>query len=168
MTYALRAVLCACGLFLLANGVLKAQALRGRISFQMAASSIERSVGPGLHVDAKQPIVGGLSLVAGGGLSAFILEGHRTGTYSFTPEVGVNLVVPSRSKWANVIFGGGGYHVPFGAGAAASDGGPTIHLGVGRIRALRETTLFINLSPSAVIRSRTTAFFFALRTGVVF
>lgn len=168
MTHVFRALVCAVGLFFLVDGSLQAQALRGRISFQMAGSSIERSVGPGVHVDAKQPITGGLSVVAGGGLAAYILEGRRTGTYSFTPEAGLNMVIPSRSKWANVIFGGGGYHVPFGKGASAAEGGPTIHLGVGRIRALRETTLFINLSPTAVLREQTTAFFLALRTGVVF
>lgn len=159
---------CILGLLLLGAGTLQAQALRGQISLQMAGSTIENSVGPGLHFDGKLPLVAGLSAVGGAGLSAFILEGRSDGTYSFTPEVGLNYVMPSRSKGATTIFGGGGYHVPFGTGASISQGGPTIHLGTGRIRTLQESTLFVNLSPTLVIRRETTSYLIALRTGVVF
>lgn len=147
-------------------GVTQAQSLRGRVSLQMNGSSTQRSVAPGLHLDAQLPIVGGLSVVGGAGFSAFLLEGRVDGTYTFDPELTLKFTLPSRSKGANTVFGGGGYHLPFGTGAGTAD--PTVHLGVGRIWTLQESTLFVNISPTVIIREETVSMSLPLRAGVVF
>lgn len=139
---------------------------RGRAALQMKASSIENSVAPGLHVDAHAQIAGRYSIVAGAGISSYILEGRRSGTYTFTPKLSFKITRPSRSMGANTFSVGGGYHFPFGQRAVGK--GPTVHLGIGRLWALRETTLFVDLRPTAIIREETVSFLLPLRAGVVF
>jgi hypothetical protein len=146
--------------------MVQGQALRGRVSLQMKGSSTQESVAPGLHLDAQLPVAGGFSVAAGGGFSAFLLRGRTKATYSFDPELTLNITLPSRSLGATTIFGGGGYHVPFGYNPEGS--GPTLHLGVGRIWALRESTLFVDLVPTVVVREKTVAVLMPIRAGVVF
>lgn len=162
----LRCVGCALGLLLLSAGLTQGQALRGRVSLQMQGSSIERSVAPGFHLDAQLPIVRGLSIVGGAGMSAFILEGRVDGTYTFDPELTLKITLPSASKGANTVFGGVGYHIPFGADAV--EAAPTVHLGLGRIWTLRESTLFVDVSATAVVRTETIGLLMPLRAGIVF
>lgn len=166
MDLPLRRIGCALALLLLTTGIVRGQALRGRVSLQMHGSSIQKTLGPGVQLDAQLPITGGLSIVGGGGFSAFLLNGRRSGTYTFDPQLTLKVTLPSRSKGATTIFGGGGYHVPFGTEARGN--GPTAHLGVGRIWALRESTLFVELVPTLVIREEATSLLMPLRAGVVF
>lgn len=167
MERSLRSVGCGLVLLLLLAGSVKGQGwLRGRAALQMKASSIEKSVAPGLHFDAHAQVAGRYSIVAGMGISSYILEGRRSGTYTLAPKLSFKVTRPSRSMGANTFSVGGGYHVPFGQRDAGR--GPTVHLGVGRLWALRETTLFVDLRPTAVIRNETTSFLLPLRAGVVF
>jgi len=121
---------------------------------------------PGFHLDAQLPITGGFSLVGGAGLSAFLLEGRTNGTYTFDPELTLKVTLPSRSKGATTVFGGAGYHIPFGP--VIEGGGPTVHLGVGRIWTLRESTLFVDLVPTVVVHEQSIGVLMPLRAGVVF
>lgn len=162
----LRRLGCALALLLLTTGLARGQELRGRVSLQLQGSSNQASVAPGFHLDAQLPITGGLSLVGGAGLSAYLLEGRTRGTYTFDPEMTLKVTLPSRSKGATTVFGGAGYHIPFGP--VVEGGGPTLHLGAGRIWTLRESTLFVDLVPTVVVRQQSVAVLMPLRAGVVF
>lgn len=166
MPFSLKRVGCALALFLLTVGLAQGQSLRGRVSLQLNGSSTQASIAPGLHLDAQLPIVGGLSLVGGGGVSAFLLEGRTRGTYTFDPELTLKVTLPSRSKAATTVFGGIGYHLSFGP--ISEPGGPTVHLGAGRIWTLRESTLFVDIVPTVIFRKETIAVTMPLRAGVVF
>lgn len=166
MSLSLRRIGCALALLVLTTGIVRGQALRGRVGLQMHGSSIQKTLGPGVHLDAQLPIAGGVSIVGRGAFSAFLLNGWKNGTYTFDPELALKVALPSRSKGATTIFGGGGYHAPFGEEARGS--GPTVHLGMGRVWALRESTLFVELAPTLVIREAETSLLMPLRAGVVF
>ncbi len=166
MPSTLQRIGCALLLFVLIGEPAQGQALRGRVSLQLKGSTTQASVAPGFHLDAQLPIVDGFSIVGGGGISAFLLEGRRRGTYTFDPELTLKVTLPSRSKGATTVFGGAGYHVAFGPNPKGS--GPTVHLGLGRIWTLRESTLFVDLVPTVVVQKETVAVLLPLRAGVVF
>lgn len=157
---------CVLALLVFTTGIAQGQALRGRVGLQMKGSSPQESVAPGLHLDAQLPVGGGVALSAGGGFSAYLLKGRTKGTYTFHPEGALRITLPSRSKGATTIFGGGGYHLPFGENPEGAD--PTAHLGVGRIWALRESVLFVDLAPTLLIREETVSVVMPLRAGIVF
>ncbi|MFB6273683.1 MAG: hypothetical protein ABEL51_12390 [Salinibacter sp.] len=154
-------------LLLLTAGAAQGQGwFRGRVGLQMKASSVEKSIAPGIHVDAQAQIAGRFALVAGAGLSAYVLEGRRSGTYTVDPALSLRIARPSRSRGANILSGGVGYHFPFGDRALGR--GPTVHLGIGRIWALRESTLFVDLRPTTVLRDGGVSVLMPIRAGVVF
>lgn len=162
----LRQTSCLLALLIFVAGSAHGQALRGRVGLQLKGSSPQKSVAPGLHLDAQLPIAGGVALSAGGGFSAYLLKGRTKGTYTFHPEMALRVTLPSRSKGATTIFGGGGYHLPFGEDPTGAD--PTAHLGVGRIWALRESVLFVDLTPTLLIREESVSVLLPLRAGIVF
>lgn len=139
---------------------------RGRISLQMEGSTIEKSVAPGMHLDAKMQLGGQYSLVVGMGGAAYVLEGRRSGTYTFDPTLTLQITRPSRSLGANTFSVGGGYH--YSSGNQGIGWAPSVHLGIGRLWTLRESTLFVDLRPTAVIRGEGLSMRLPLRAGVVF
>ena len=167
MERSLRGVGIGLALLLLLAGSAHGQGwFRGRAALQMQASSIEKSVAPGLHIDAHAQVAGRYSIAVGTGFSSYILEGRRSGTYTLAPKLSFKITRPSRSLGANTFSVGGGYHLPFGQRDVGR--GPTVHFGIGRLWALRETTLFVDLRPTAVIRDETISLLLPLRAGVVF
>lgn len=153
-------------LLLLAGSAYGQGWFRGRTALQMKASSIEKSVAPGLHVGAHAQVAGRYSIVAGAGISSYILEGRRSGTHTFAPKLSFKITRPSQSTGANTLSVGGGYHFLFGQQDVGT--APTAHLGMGRLWALRETTIFVDLRPTAVFRDETISVLLPLRAGVVF
>lgn len=139
---------------------------RGRVGLQMEGSTIEKSVAPGVHFDAKAQVAGRYSIIAGTGFAAYVLEGRRSGTYTFDPTLTLQITRPSRSLVANTFFVGGGAHYSFGDRGIGW--APSAHLGVGRLWALRESTLFVDLRPTVIIREQGVSLRMPLRAGVVF
>jgi len=154
-------------LLLLAAGQACGQGwFRGRVSLQMEGSTIEKSFAPGMHFDAMMQVGGQYSVVVGTGVAAYVIEGRRSGTYTFDPTLTLQLTRPSRSLGANIISLGGGYH--YSSGNRGIGWAPSVHLGIGRLWTLRESTLFVDLRPTAVIREGGVSMRLPLRAGVVF
>jgi len=139
---------------------------RGRVSLQMEGSTIEKSFAPGVHLDAKMHVGGQYSIIAGTGVATYVLEGRRSGTYTFDPTLTLHVTRPSRSLGANTFSLGGGYH--YSSGNRGIGWAPSAHLGIGRLWTLRESTLFVDLRPTVVIRKEGSSMRLPLRAGVVF
>lgn len=139
---------------------------RGRVGLQVEGSTIEESLAPGIHLEAKMQVAGRYSIIVGTGGAAYVLEGRRSGTYTFDPTLTLQITRPSRSLGANTFSLGGGYH--YSSGNRGVGWTPSVHLGVGRIWTLRESTLFVDLRPAVLIREQSLSMRLPLRAGVVF
>ena len=64
------------------------------------------------------------------------------------------------------MLGGGGAYVPFGKTTAPS--GPTIHLGLGKVWLLSESSVFLEFNPGLFVGKEETSVVLPLRLGVIF
>lgn len=133
---------------------------------QMVGSTAEESVGPGLFLRGSVPLTRDVSLAVGTAGTGYVLEGGDDASYVLDLEAAAVVTLPSASKSANYLMGGGGLRVPFRSDDL--DVGPTVHLGLGRLWALRESTLFVEARPTLYIRDTETDFVFPLRAGIIF
>ena len=164
-----RGPLCTVGvLVLLAGVVVPAQ---GQINvqvgggIQMVGSTAEGSVGPGPFVRGAFPITRDVSLGVGTAGTGYVLEGGDDASYVLDLEAAAIVTLPSPSKSANYLMGGGGVRVPF---RSDLDAGPAVHLGLGRLWALQESTLFVEVRPTLYVREAEADFVFPLRAGIIF
>lgn len=142
------------------------QSLRYGAGLQVLGSTAVASASPGFHFRTTLPITQDLSVGGGVGLAAFVFEGQTNAVYALDPEVSLIVTIPNPSRSATYLLGGGGYHVPFGNDPPAN--GPSFHLGIGRIWALQDTTLFLEFTPAIYVRENSAAGLFPLRGGVIF
>lgn len=142
------------------------QSLRYGTGLQVMGSTAVASVSPGFHFRTTLPITQDLSVGGGLGLAGFVFEGQTNAVYTLDPEVSLIVTIPSPSRSATYLLGGGGYHVPFGNDPPSS--GPSFHLGLGRIWALQDTTIFLEFAPALYVRESSAAGLFPLRGGVIF
>ena len=151
---------------LLLSASAQGQSLRYGTGLQVMGSTAVASVSPGFHFRTTLLITQDLSLGGGLGLAGFVFEGQSNAVYAVDPEVSLIVTIPTPSRSATYLLGGGGYHVPFGNDPPAS--GPSFHLGLGRIWALQETTLFLEFTPALYVRDSSAGGLFPIRAGVIF
>ncbi|MBB4062771.1 hypothetical protein GGP80_002921 [Salinibacter ruber] len=151
---------------LLLSASAQGQSLRYGTGLQVMGGTAVASVSPGFHFRTTLPITQDLSLGGGIGLAGFVFEGQADAVYAVDPEVSLIVTIPTPSRSATYLLGGGGYHVPFGNDPPAS--GPSFHLGLGRIWALQETTLFLEFTPALYVRDSSAGGLFPIRAGVIF
>lgn len=132
---------------------------------QMVGSTAEESVGPGLFVRGAFPITRDVSLGVGTAGTGYVLEGGDEATYVLDAEAAAIVTLPAPTKSANYLMGGGGVRVPF---RSDLDAGPTVHLGLGRLWALQESTVFVELRPTLYVREAEADFVLPLRAGIIF
>lgn len=132
---------------------------------QMVGSTAEGSVGPGLFVRGAFPITRDVSLGVETAGTGYVLEGGDDASYVLDLEAAAIVALPSPSKGANYLMGGGGVRVPF---RSDLDAGPAVHLGLGRLWALQESTLFVEVRPTLYVREAEADFVFPLRAGIIF
>ena len=127
---------------------------------------LEDGLGLGVRGRASFPVNADFSIAVGGGFAGFLLGGRDDATYLFNPQLSGILTLPSSPDGARYLIGGfGGY---FPTGDAAGDGGPSLHLGLGWVRPLRETSLYFEVDPSLVIGEERVALVIPGRVGVIF
>jgi len=133
---------------------------------QMVGSTAEGSVGPGLFVRGSFPLTRDVSLGVGTAGTGYVLEGGDDARYVLDLEAAAIVTLPSPTKSANYLMGGVGLRIPFRS--ENRDVGPTVHLGIGRLWSLRESTLFVEVRPTLYVRETEADFVFPLRAGIIF
>lgn len=123
--------------------------------------------GLGFRGRASAPVNADLSLAVDLGFTGFILEGRREASYVFDPQVSTIINLPfRRDRLTYVLFGLGAY-VPVGD-EDGGQSGPTLHLGVGWVHALSESSLFYEIDPAIIIGEDRVDLAFPIRIGLIF
>lgn len=125
--------------------------------------------GLGLTGRLSMPINLDLSLALDAAFTGFILKGRNKATYLFHPQLSAIVTLPQRDNANSIPYlltGFGGY---FDLGNDAKTKlGPSIHLGLGWVQALSETTLFYEVNPALIIGETSVEFALPLRIGLIF
>lgn len=137
---------------------------------QVMGSTVVESAGPGLHLRASFPMNYELSFALGTSVTGFVLQGGKRAAYAFDPEASFVLTLPNSSNSSAYVLGGGGYHIPIGGKNRYDDvvGGPTFHVGLGKVWVMQATSLYVELSPTLFFRRERTDILFPLRGGIIF
>ncbi|WP_457652601.1 hypothetical protein [Rhodocaloribacter sp.] len=128
--------------------------------------STEDGLGLGFRGRASAPVNADLSFAVDVGFVGFILEGRDDATYIFDPQVSAIVTLPGVTS-APYLLGGVGGYIPLND-RDRTNSGPTIHLGIGWVRALSETTLFYEVNPALIIGEKDVAFALPFRIGLIF
>ena len=127
---------------------------------------LDDGFGVGVRGRASFPVNADFSVAAGGGFAGFLLGGRDDATYLFNPQLSGILTLPRSPRWARYLVGGIGGYFPLGDSGA--EGGPALHLGLGWVRPLQETSLYVEIDPALVIGETRTALIIPARVGVIF
>ncbi len=129
--------------------------------------SSTEGLGIGVRARAAYPINGDLSFAVGGGVTGFVLEGRDQATYILDPQVSVIVTMDSGGPRTPYFMGGIGAIIPAN-NRSRTEGGPTIHFGIGWVQGLRETTLFYEIDPMLLVGKEDVSFLVPFRIGVIF
>ncbi len=115
------------------------------------------------------PINTDLSAALDLGLTGFILGGRDDATYVFDPQVSMIITLPFRGNQAPYLMGGVGAYLAFedSDNDENADGGPTIHLGIGRVQQLNATTIFYEINPALIVGETAVDLVLPFRIGVI-
>ena len=147
----------------------QAQDMRPRfgVGFNTLLSTSD-GFGIGFRGRASAPLNADLSLAIDLGFTGFVLGGRNDATYVFDPQASVIINLPYRSTMLTyVLFGVGGY-VPVGDNLDDAVNGPTLHLGIGWVHALNETSLYYEIDPALIIGEDGVDMAFPFRIGLIF
>jgi hypothetical protein len=122
-------------------------------------------LGIGFRTRISRPINWDVSIAFDFGLTGFLLGGTDEATYVFDPQVSVIVTFPDLNR-ATYLLGGFGVYAPFGSGSHA-DGGPMLHVGIGRAVPLRESTFYYEVDPAFIIRESSLGVSIPFRVGVI-
>lgn len=123
-------------------------------------------LGIGIRSRVSAPVNADLSLAVDLGLTGFILKGRDEATYVFDPQVSAIVTLPPSRNRAPYILGGLGAYVAFGEDD--TDGGPTIHGGIGWVQSLSETTVFYEVDPALIVGEKAVELVLPFRLGIIF
>lgn len=145
-----------------------AQALHPRygIGFNSMISSVD-GFGVGLRGRISVPVNSDLSIGGDLGFTGFIFEGRRGATWVFDPQLSAIITLLPQGRGATYVMAGFGAYAPV-SNQDDSASGPTIHLGVGRVQILRETTIFYELNPALIVGLDTVHLALPFRAGIIF
>lgn len=132
-----------------------------------ALLSTDDGFGLGFRGRASAPVNADLSLALDFGFTGFILGGRDDATYVFDPQVAAIVTLPYRRDRMPYLMGGVGAYIPLSSGSR-SDGGPTLHLGIGWVQGLSETTIYYEINPALLIGETSTDLLLPVRIGVIF
>lgn len=128
--------------------------------------SAENGFGMGFRGRLSTPINADLSFAVDAGITGFILGGRDNATWIIDPQASIIVTLPGVEKAPYLLTGIGGYLDPTDSGDALT--GPTIHLGVGWVKPLRESVLFYELDPALIIGKDKVSAAIPFRVGVIF
>lgn len=129
--------------------------------------AIPGGLGVGLIGRASAPVNSDLSFAVDAGFTGFVLGGREDASYVFNPQISAIVTLPVEQIRASYLLGGFGAYVPLSTDNGPS-GGPTIHFGAGRVRLLRETTLFYEVDPALIIGENSVHLVIPARIGLIF
>ena len=135
------------------------------IGFNTLLSS-EDGLGMGFRGRISSAVNADLSLALDLGMSGFILNGRDDATYVFDPQASLIVTMPGVERASYLIAGLGAYINTNDKPNALE--GPTIHLGIGWVRALRESVLFYEIDPALIIGSSDGGVAIPFRTPIIF
>jgi hypothetical protein len=136
------------------------------IGFNAMLSSSE-GLGIGIRTRAAYPINADLSFAVGGGITGFVLEGRDQATYILDPQASVIVTLDQRGDRTPYFLGGVGAVIPVN-NRSRTEGGPTIHFGIGWVQGLRDTVLFYEVDPMLLVGESEISFMVPFRVGVIF
>jgi len=136
------------------------------VGFNTLLSS-EDGLGLGFRGRIASPINSDLSVAFDTGLTGFIFDGRNNATWVIDPQLSLIVTLVGDSKAPYLIAGLGGY-IPVGDSSANTEGGPSIHVGVGWVKLLRESTLFYELVPSLIVGEESASVGIPFRVGIIF
>ncbi|MEX0601051.1 MAG: hypothetical protein WD021_05105 [Rhodothermales bacterium] len=132
------------------------------LGFNTMASTAD-GLGVGLRGRLSIPINADISAAADFGITGFVLGGRQNADYILDPQISAIVTLPpSRNRVGYVLFGLGGY-IPVGGG----EGGPTLHVGLGRAHALQESSFYYEIDPALVIGREGVDLAVPLRFGII-
>lgn len=136
------------------------------IGFNTLLSTAD-GLGMGFRGRASAPVNADLSMAVDMGFTGFVLRGRRDATYIFDPQVSAIINLPTRRNQLMYVLFGLGAYVPVGEGNDGQNG-PTLHLGIGWVRALNESSFYYELDPALVIGEESVDLAFPIRIGLIF
>ncbi len=128
--------------------------------------STDDGFGPGLRVRVSSPINSDVSVAIGSGFTGYVLGGRDEASYAVDPQVSLIVTRTDTPTQGTYFMGGAGAYLPINT--EDSKAAPTIHLGVGRVWLLQETSLFAEFDPALAIGETAAAGLFSFRFGVIF
>ncbi|GAB5518791.1 MAG: hypothetical protein RhofKO_10420 [Rhodothermales bacterium] len=140
--------------------------LRYGFGFNLVLSGQE-GLGLGFVGRASYPMNADLSFAGELGFSGFVLDGRDGAAYALQPQAMAIITLPFVNDSAPyLITGVGGFIVTNPNNDSIS--GPTVHLGLGWVRPLVDTTLFYEINPAIVLGSDAVGVAIPFRVGFIF
>jgi hypothetical protein len=136
------------------------------VGVQLMGTTVDDNFGPGVRFRSSVPLTQDVSLGLGAGLTGYIFEGRDDASYAFDPQASLIVTLPGRNRQRLYVLGGAGAYVPFGETSAES--GPTLHLGLGKVWLLNESSFFFEFDPALFIGKEETEIILPIRLGVIF
>ena len=128
--------------------------------------SADNGFGMGFRGRLSTPINADLSFALDAGLTGFILGGRDDATWVLDPQASLIVTLPGVEKAPYILMGIGAYLDPSDSDDTLT--GPTLHVGVGWVKPLRESVLFYELDPALIIGDTKVSPAIPFRIGVIF
>lgn len=138
------------------------------VGLQVMGTTVDNNVGPGLRFRSSIPITQDVSFGIGAGFTGYIFEGRDDAAYALDPQASLVVTLPGSGTERLYLLGGAGAYVPFGDVAKDVTGGPTLHLGLGKVWLLNESSFFVEFDPALYVGEETSEVILPLRLGVIF
>ncbi|PSQ91541.1 MAG: hypothetical protein BRD52_07795 [Bacteroidetes bacterium SW_4_67_19] len=129
--------------------------------------STEDGFGLGLRTRASAPLNADVSAAVDLGLTGFVFGGRDDAIYLFEPQVSLVVNLPSQGSRLPYLLAGVSGHFPL-TRADRSESGPVIHLGIGRVQALTDSSLFYEVNPGLLIGEESVDLLLPIRIGLIF
>jgi len=138
------------------------------VGFQMMGTTVDDNIGPGFRFRSSIPITQDVSFGIGAGFTGYIFAGRDDAAYALDPQASLVVTLPGSGPQRFYVLGGAGAYVPFGNLDEDVSGGPTLHLGIGKVWLLNESSFFLELDPAVYVGRKTSEVIIPLRVGIIF
>jgi hypothetical protein len=144
------------------------QAPKFGVGIQMMGTTVDNNIGPGVRFRSSLPITQDISLGIGTGFTGYIFEGRDDSAYAVDPQSSLIVTLPGTGTERLYVLGGAGAYVPFGNLEEGVNSGPTVHLGIGKVWLLNESSFFLEFDPALYVGQETSEVIIPVRVGVIF
>jgi hypothetical protein len=131
-------------------------------------TTVDNNVGPGFRFRTSVPINQDISFGIGAALTGYVFEGRDEAAYAFDPQASLIVTLPGTGPQRFYVLGGGGAYVPFGNLESDVTGGPTLHVGIGKVWLLNESSFFLEFDPALYVGQEASDIIIPVRIGVIF